>query len=568
MKAIRSIFIRTALAGVAALALFSCVRDPMLEVGDNSERVVHFQAVQAGTKAAFGDKEGDAYPTFWTANDAAVKLSLNYGSAVSATITPSQDLRSATFDATVDFGGVSSPYTFYSVSPAAAAYALSPSREAWKVSIPCIQTPTAKSVDEAGIILAAASEAYAETKDVEDVYLYFNHLTAYGRFSLTNLALAEGETVSSIDLSISTPIAGDWFWTCADGTLTDCGASYTITLNTSATENVWFACAPVDVSDQDMYVVVHTSEGKFEQLTRFPSDRHFTAGQVAVFTVDMTGAYYAKSGGFSLVTDASTLRAGDEVIIACTDVSKAMGAIDESGNFRSSVDITLSGTSISSIGSATILTLAAGSSEGTWAFRDGTNYLTSPTASKNYLLNSTTITANSSWAVTIDANALATVEAKDGARTFMLYNNSSPRFTCYDAADKSGMSKVSIYRRSSGSGGESPLNALLAKANYGCWLGTGKEWEYSPGTDQVARSYDADGVEIFTLIRPGNVEELEIIGFSRNYVKGDGLTITINWRQGTNYVLSNEEYQMFVVKEIGPMVWLGDRSGKGFIIKR
>ncbi|MCR5277787.1 MAG: hypothetical protein K6D54_09010 [Bacteroidales bacterium] len=578
MKRYLNMICRAALMGVAALALFSCTREPMpeIETVPADGRVVHFRAMQARTRASFGDKEGDAYPTLWTDNDAAVKLSLNYGSAVSAEVNPSQDYRSATFDATVDFGGVAGPYTFYSVSPASAAYALSPSREAWKVSIPCEQTPTAGSADEAGIILAAASQSYDQAPDVDAVDLYFNHLTAYGRFSLANLSLAEGETVSAVELTVTTPIAGDWYWQCADASLTDYGASSTITLHTSSTSNIWFACAPVDVSGQSLIVRVFTSEGVHEQLTEFPANRRFTAGQVAVFTVNMDGAEFTAegaqgsgpgSGPFTLVTDASTLQAGDEVLIVYTDGGKAMGAIDQSGNFRTEEDITIAGSTIASEGSAVVLTLVAGSSAGTWAFQDGENYLTSPSATKNYLQNSTSITANSSWAVSI-ADGLATVEAQAGSRTFLLYNNSSPRFTCYDSADKSGMSKVSLYRRSGGASGASATDPMLAETGYGCYLGAAQEWEYNPGTDQLTRSYDGNGVLTCTLINPATVDELEIAGYKRSYVKGDRVTLTVNWRHGVSTVIGNAQYTMYIIKEDGPKVWLGDGSGKGFIIKK
>ena len=579
MKRYLNMICRAALMGVAALALFSCAREPMLELGSAPAdgRLVHFRALQSGTKASFGDKEGDAYPTLWTDNDAAVKLSLNYGSAVSAEVNPSPDYRSATFDATVDFGGVAGPYTFYSVSPATAAYALSPSREAWKVSIPCEQTPTTGSADEAGIILAATSLSYDQATDVDEVDLYFNHLTAYGRFSLANLSLAEGETVSAVELTVTTPIAGDWYWQCSDGALSDYGASSTITLHTSSTSNIWFACAPVDVSEQSLIVRVFTSEGVHEQLTEFPANRRFTAGQVAVFTVNMSGADFTEagspgsgpgSGPFTLVTDASALRAGDEVLIVYTEGSKAMGAISSNGNYRTDVGITISGTTISSEGSAVVLSLVAGSTDGTWAFKDGDNYLTSPSSgNNNNLLNSSSITANSSWAVSI-ADGLATVEAQAGSRTFLLYNNSSPRFTCYDTADKSGMSKVSLYRRSGGASGASATDPMLAETAYGCYLGSGLEWAYNPGGNQVTRSYDGNGVLTYTLINPGEVEELEICGYKRSYVKGDRVTLTVNWRRGISSVISNAQYTMYIIKEDGPKVWLGDGSGRGFIIKK
>ncbi|MBR4809961.1 MAG: DNA/RNA non-specific endonuclease [Bacteroidales bacterium] len=154
-------------------------------------------------------------------------------------------------------------------------------------------------------------------------------------------------------------------------------------------------------------------------------------------------------GSFTLVTDESSLKVGDEVLIVYTAGSKALGPVNSSGNFRDPVDISISGSTISSPGSATVLTLEAGTSSGTWAFRDGSNYLAS-VASNKYLKNSSTKTANASWSITIASSGLATVKAQAGECVYLTYNVSSPRFSCYANTNQKA---VSIYRRSASSGG-------------------------------------------------------------------------------------------------------------------
>ncbi len=558
----------------AAIAAFACTRDFAPEEADGP-RVVHFHASQADTKARFGEDDGNGIrPTLWTSNDSEVKLSLNYGSAVAAGVVPSTDFGTASFEATFDFSEVSGPYTFYSVSPASAALALSPSRSAWKVSIPCEQTPSDASPDESGIILAAASDEYDSAVQVGDVNLYFNHLTAYGRMSLLNLALAEGETVSAVELTVTTPIVGDWYWETSGSGITDYGASSTLTINTSRTSDIWFACAPVDVSEQIMTVTVYTSAGCHEQLVEFPADRKFDAGQVAVFSVNMEGAEFTaagsgsgsgSSGAFELVTDASTLKAGDEVLIVSTKATDEYVALGESnGNYRLPADVTVSNNAISDPGDATVLTLKAGTSDGTFAFLDGSYYLSSPTTDKNYLLSElTSVNDNASWSIVV-SNGTATVTAKAGSRTLLKYNSSSPRFSCYS----SGQTDVSIYRRSASGGGISANDPMLSKTDYGCWLGTGLEWALDPGVNQVTRAYDTDGVLTYTIINPDTVEELEISGYKKSYIKGDRVTLTVNWRYGRINRLNSARYTMTVIKEQGPMVWLSDGNGKGAIIKK
>ena len=579
--------VRAALVGVAAFGVLACAREEMPEVveipgqagNDGQEepvtgvRTIQFRAMPRGTRAAFGEPDGNTWPTLWTENDSQLKLSLNYTGAQTAAVTPSQDYQSATFSATVDFTGVEGPYTYYAVSPASVAQALSPSREAWKVSIPCEQTPAAGSADEDAIILASASNSYSTVSEAEVIDLYFSHLTAYGKMSLNGLTLADGETVQAIELTVTTPIVGDWYWKCepeqGEHTLTDYGASSTLTINTSSLTDIWFGCAPVEVSGEILVVNVYTSAGVYKKETLFPDNCKFTAGQVAMFSVNMSEASFMSgstgtgsgSGNFELVTDASTLAVGDEVLIVCTSQSKAMGA--QNGTFRDTVNVTIANNAIAYSGNAVVLTLEAGSTSGTWAFKDGSNYLASPSTANNYIQNSTSITANSSWEVSI-SSGLATIHAKSGSRSYLLYNNSQPRFTCYDSADKSGMSKVSIYRRS---GGASGPDALLQNTEYGCYLGTGLNWTLNAGTEQVTRSYDTENVQTYTLIDPSEVEELEISGYKKSYVKGDSFNVTVYWRKGTS-ILYNDTCHVTLIKESGPKVWLSVGGGNGFIIKK
>ena len=576
---------RAVLAGAAALAFFSCARVREAEPEPEAPalcRTIRFHATELTTKAQFGTPDNGVYPTLWTSNDTEAKISLNYGSAMAAEVTPSSDGKSSTLSAVVDFEGVNGPYTFYAVSPSSAALSLSPSRSSWKVSIPCEQTPTAGSVDENAIILAASSLPYGTSAQIADVDLYFSHLTAYGRVTLTNLDLIpSGASIQAVELTATTPIVGDWFWACEASnegvhTLLDYGASYTVTLHTSNPENVWFACAPVDLSGELMVVRVITNQGVLERTIEFDgNDFRLQAGATAVFSVNMNTAdaeFTANgsgsgggSGNFTLVTDVSTLAAGDEVLIVYTAGGKAMGT--SAGNYRSPVDISISNGSISSTGEAVVFTLCY-NADGTWAFKDPDNYyLASQSSGNNYLVNVNSVNDYASWDIEIDGSGLAILEAQDGSRKYMLYNNSSPRFTCYDSPDKSGMSKVSLYRRSGGGSGTSAEDPMLSKTEYGCYLGTGLEWQFAAGTEQMTRSYDAGGVLTFSLIDPSDIEELEIRGYTKSKLKGDSVTVTVNWRKGLSTVHSGS-YNMRVIKEQGPKVWLGDGSGKGFIIKK
>ena len=63
------------------------------------------------------------------------------------------------------------------------------------------------------------------------------------------------------------------------------------------------------------------------------------------------------------------------------------------------------------------------------------------------------------------------------------------------------------------------------------------------------------------------MEELEITGYKKGYVKGDGnIPISVHWRCGMVTVLS-QDYTMKIIKEDGPKVWLSDGT-HGVIIKK
>lgn len=551
---------KLALLLASALAVFSCSREMEVEIpepvqnNDPSAWVVRFSATQTDTKAQFGEAENGAYPTLWTDNDTEVKLSLNYGGVKGAAVTPAGDKRTASFAATFDFTGLTAPYVFYSVSPSSAAKALSPSREAWKVTIPCTQTPSATSVDEAGIILAATSDAFSEVTDISEVNLYFNHLTAYGRLSLANLALESGETVSGVELTVTTPIVGDWYWNTSGSTITDYGASSTLTINTTRTSDIWFACAPVDVSGEMMTVTVFTSLGYHEQLVEFPAGRRFEAGRTAVFTVNMAGAAFTAAGSGS---------GGGDVVVLSEEFDNDTTS-DSSSEFSSSKFPNFSG-----------------STSKAYTSKFGGVKLGSSSASG--YITSKSLDLSSGFTVTLNVLRYNTDSGKVQVTVGDVTKEITPTTTDtaysleFDAATSASTVRIAtstkrayidnviITRHDGGSSAAGP-DPLLQESAYGCYLGTGLEWEYNPGEEQVTRSYDTNGMQTYTLIDPAEVEELEIVGYKKSYVKGDSFTVSVQWRKGISTIHS-ESYNVTLIKEEGPKVWLSDGT-HGVIIKK
>ena len=570
-KSFTSVIKLAALLICTAAALLACQDEESGESWKIQTKIyksIDFHAVEMSTKTAFGPGEDGVFPTLWTANDSHVKLALNYTEAAEVPVVPDEGGRTASFTADIDGSGTQSPYTFYAVSPATAAKALSPSRQAWSISIPAEQTPLEGSPDEAAQIIAAASAASSALPGSVD--LHFNHLTAYGRMSFSNLEL-NGAEVQKVEITATTPLVGDWYWNCnGDHELADNGASSTITLNTSRTSDIWFACAPVDLSGEIAVFTVYTDQGALVKEVEFAQGRSFQAGRIAVFSVNMEGITTTApaSDKFELVTNDTVFQVGDEIIITNDDSKYALGSLSTGQTpYRNSVTISVSNGVVTDAGQAEILTLDNGSTDGTWALRASDGYL-STTSKKNSLGVNAAITATSSWTISIDNDGTATVNAKAGSSYRMMYNKSNPRFSCYgDNTSVDGPLK--IYRKG-GAGQAGPVaeNPLCTESLFGMYQGSSSTRKYTAGTDQYLRQYAADGVQTFVILNPANKEQLEITGYKRSLVKGDIATITVSWKKGKSTVINSKTYPVKLVKENGPVVWLADDKGNGFIIKK
>ena len=546
-----------AVTALMALAALSGCRNAEQEVPEaSSVKTVRFHAGAAPTRTAFAEAVDGVYQTLWTENDSDILLSLNYGKAEASAVTPSADGTTASFEASFDASATSAPYTFYAVSPASAARAISPSRSAWSVYIAAFQHPSALSVDEDAQLLVAKSAASATLPG--EVDLHFSHLTAYGRIALKNLELGDA-TVSKVDLIFSTPVVGEWYWG-EDGTLTANGDSHTITLDTDASGDLWFACAPVDVSGQTLKLVVFTDQGNLTREITFPEGRKFNSGKVARFSVDMAGIEIQGGDTFVLVTDASELQVGDEVLVVSKDGTYALGA--QQSSYRKEVSVNATGGVIADPGEATVLTLELGSAIGTWSFRTGNAYLAS-TSSGNNLTEVASKNANASWKVTVSSSATL-IQAQAGGSKLLKHNPSYHRFSCYKNSSTN-VENVVLYRKGSvpTSVEDDPLTAYDA---YGSYL-TGVERTYEPGVDQLLRSYP-DGKLEFAILRAADKEQLVVSGFDPSLAKGDAVTVTVAWRKGLNFLLKEKSFDLKVVKEDGPKVWLGDGSGQGLILKK
>ena len=149
-----------------------------------------------------------------------------------------------------------------------------------------------------------------------------------------------------------------------------------------------------------------------------------------------------------LVTDASQLSAGAQVVIVAKGYNYALSTAQNSNN-RGQAAVTKNGNNVTFGSDVQILTLEAGTASGTWALQTGTGYLYAASNSSNHLKTQTTNNANGIWNITVTSAGVATIKATgSNARNWMRYNlnNGSPIFSCY----ASGQQDIAIYIQSAG----------------------------------------------------------------------------------------------------------------------
>ena len=163
----------------------------------------------------------------------------------------------------------------------------------------------------------------------------------------------------------------------------------------------------------------------------------------------------AADGAWTLVTDASTLAAGDQVVIVANGEDYALSTTQNTNN-RGQAAVTKNGNTVTLTANVQILTLEAGTVTGTFALNTGSGYLYAASSSGNNLKTKAALDNNGSFKITI-ADGTATIVAQgDKTRNHIRYNSASDLFSCY--ASTSNMAAVCLYKwvETSGGGSEEP----------------------------------------------------------------------------------------------------------------
>lgn len=203
---------------------------------------------------------------------------------------------------------------------------------------------------------------------------------------------------------------------------------------------------PTSVTEGNAYTIeenVYEVEGKLF-IGWKANGVTYNAGQEIYPTENMT--FVAQWGDpnvtdFMLVTDVKQLKEGDKVYIVAADYKVAMGT--QNDGYRNYVEIAKQNNRVVIL-NATPVEFTVGKDGNNFTFKDGEGYLYASSSDKNYLITKDVLDDNGKWAITINANGVASIIAQGANKNNNLkWNNSSPRFSCY----RSGQKAVSIYKR-------------------------------------------------------------------------------------------------------------------------
>ena len=413
------------------------------------------------SRTTIGGKAGGKYAVNWNASGEALmiinELSVDASGVegkknklttdTSYTLTPTDGSGGATFLATIPAYTGTDALRYIAISPASAQYseiylgASNPTDNDVNVINPKKQTPTATSV-QSNAIIAIGSVLDEPAQPTSLNFGVFKHITAYGRMVIKGVGT---DVIKSVRFSSSVYVAGSYYYyynnTTANRSAGNSASSKTITITApSGTTNegaIWFSCIPQTL---DNFIVDVETFYRKEIPASLSTTLKFTAGTVTEFTVNVE-AVVASTKNYVKVTDVSTLKVGDKVLLMNTENSKAMSSTQNTNN-RGEYEVTIVADKIAEIPTLHYFTL--GIDVTNFTFNDATGYLYAASSTANNLKSQTTLNDNGKWAVTISGGSRTIVAQGINTRNHMRYNKTNSLFSSY-ASTSTIVDLIDIY---------------------------------------------------------------------------------------------------------------------------
>jgi len=262
----------------------------------------------------------------------------------------------------------------------------------------------------------------------------------------------------------------------------------------------------------------------------------------------------------TLVTDASTLKAGDKIVILNQDGTKAMGA-QGSNKFRSEVTASVTGKKVVVTTDMAVVTLETGATAGTFALKTTEGYLYY--SSGNYVLSKEmTVDNTASWTIDI-TDEVATIRNTGDAERMLQYNSSATRFSCYKAS--SNQENPAIYKLEAGQANPDQVAAaaVIGKINA---IGTPVTTASKTAIEAARAAYTAltdtqkDLVTNLETLTAAETKLAELLSAAKPFANGDKVVI---YAPAYNKALSSTAAATYYQAGVDVTVTDGNMTGYG-----
>ncbi len=277
----KNLFKNLMLVAVAAMVFTACEKDKNVSEPKAEGTTYTIEVSMDDTRSMFGEMNGEAYSSQWEGSETLnvflsnVDASYYKGATASINVDESNPKRgSITFTLPQGWDYENSDYcdapnegTFCAASPAESVE-LSSMGAAIKWNVLKEQTPRENNVDAKAHIVVAEYEGYIYS----GMNLAFEHAVAYAKMGFKDLP-AGVSTIDSVIVKLD---------------------NNTYTLNTSYTENIWFAVQPATPEAASITIVSGDKSYKKDLVVN--EKFVFETGVITGFTVDMSAAEEIAAG--------------------------------------------------------------------------------------------------------------------------------------------------------------------------------------------------------------------------------------------------------------------------------
>lgn len=299
--------------------------------------------------------------------------------------------------------------------------------------------PTLNNPHQLDITYSTTNEARA--KFVDGVLMLIDGANNTGSVTIKattngNETYAAGEAKYTLNINMANSNVA---WAESTGT-TDVSDNTFTQPTTTVADNydgaITYVSSKTDVAEVNENTGVIVIKGKGTTvITASASKTNRFNESTATYTLTVTDIENADK--YELVTDASTLKAGD--VITFVNESNAIGA-EKTNNFDK-VDVSISDKVFVAPDGMSSFTLEG--STDAWYFKDVNNkYLYAASSSSNHLKTQSTKDDNSKATITISNNDAAIIFQGTNTRNQLKYNSNNSIFSCYSNSQK----PIQIYR--------------------------------------------------------------------------------------------------------------------------